>query len=47
MYCAGLVKGSRDEYIGNLSSFIGVQNSLYVDIMGDVIAIEVVWFVSI
>jgi len=35
--------GSRNEYIGSFSSFLGVQHSLYAKVMGAILAIELAW----
>ena len=41
--CAGIFRGSRSEYIGSFSSFLGVQKSLYAEVMGAILAIEIAW----
>ena len=41
--CVGIFRGSKGEYIGSFSSFLGVQKSLYVDVMGVILAIELAW----
>jgi len=41
--CAGIFRGSRGEYIGSFSSFLGIQKSLYVEVMGAILAIEFAW----
>jgi len=32
--CAGIFHGCKGEYIGSLSSFLGVQKSLYTEVYG-------------
>jgi len=41
--CANIFRGSRGEYIGNFSSFLGVQKSLYVEVMRVILAIVLAW----
>jgi len=41
--CAGIFRGSRGEYISSFSSFLGVQKSLYAEVMGVILAIELAW----
>jgi len=38
--CAGIFRGSRGEYISSLFSFLRVQKSLYAEVMGAILAIE-------
>jgi len=38
--CAGIFRGCKDEYIGSFSSFLEVQKSLYAEIVGAILAIE-------
>lgn len=44
--CAGILKDSRGEYIGSFSAYLGIQNSLYAEIMGAILAIELAQSVS-
>lgn len=37
--CASLFRGSRGQYIGSFSAFLGEQNSLYEKIMGVVLGV--------
>jgi len=37
---ASIFHGSRGEYIGSFSSFLGVQKSLYAEVMRVILAIE-------
>ena len=41
--CVGIFRGSSGEYIVSFSSFLGVQKSLYVEVMGVILAIEFAW----
>jgi len=39
----GIFCGSRGEYIGSFSSFLGVRKSLYAEVTGAILAIELAW----
>jgi len=41
--CAGIFHGSMGEYIGNFSSFVGIQQFLYAKVMRVILAIEFAW----
>jgi len=41
--CAGIFRGSRGEYIVSFSFFLGVQKSLYVEVMRVILAIKLAW----
>jgi len=41
--CAGIFRGSKGEYIDRFSFYFWVQKSLYVEVMGVILAIELVW----
>jgi len=41
--CAGIFRSSRGECIGSFSSFLGVQKSLYAEVIGAILVIELAW----
>jgi len=41
--CVGIFCDSRGEYIDSFFSFLGVQKSLYVEVIGVILAIELGW----
>jgi len=38
--CGGIFKVSRGEYVGNFSTFFGIQHTLYVELMVFILAIR-------
>jgi len=41
--CGAIFRGSSGEYIGSFFSFLGVQKSLYAEVMRTILAIELAW----
>jgi len=41
--CTSIFRDSSDEYISSFSSFLGVQKSLFAEVVGAILAIEHAW----